>query len=38
MILLESVPTGVDMGDVKHDLEKVLPPSCPRIYFVPNNH
>ncbi|KAJ6180382.1 hypothetical protein N7519_010843 [Penicillium mononematosum] len=23
MILLESVPTGVDMGDVKHDLEKI---------------
>jgi zinc transporter 1 len=38
MILLESVPTGVDMGDVKHDLEKVLPPSSPPIYFVPNNH
>jgi zinc transporter 1 len=39
MILLESVPTGVDMGDVKHDLEKVLPPSCPPpIYFIPNNH
>lgn len=23
IILMESVPTGVDMGDVKHDLEKV---------------
>lgn len=24
-ILLESAPRGVDLGDVKHDLEKVLP-------------
>lgn len=37
MILLESVPTGVDMCDVKHDLEKVIPPPSAFISFIPNN-
>lgn len=36
MILLESVPTGVDMCDVKHDLEKVFPPFI-FSFFIPNN-
>lgn len=29
---MESVPTGVDMGDVKHDLEKVGPRHFPNEF------
>lgn len=39
LILLQSAPLGVDLGDIKHDLEKVSHFLCPwRCQAIPPRH